>query len=156
MVINGNLPVSVSISASANPVCSGIAVTYTAVPNNGGGSPIYQWKVNGNNVGTNSTTYTYNPASDDQILCILTSNISCPIGNPATSNIFTMAVIPVVMTQSPPLMHNLLNSKEEYRWAEHIPARESIQLRVSLIRQQLVLVQRPSHTPILTHLFAPH
>ena len=92
MVINSNLVVSVSISASANPVCSGNAVTYTANPTNGGSSPIYQWKVNGINAGTSSSTYTYNPASGDQISCILTSNVACPIGNPATSNIITMNV----------------------------------------------------------------
>ncbi|MEI6899720.1 MAG: FISUMP domain-containing protein, partial [Bacteroidota bacterium] len=70
----------------------------TATPNNGGGSPVYQWKVNGINAGTNSTTYTYNPVAGDQVLCILNSSIACPIGNPATSNTITMNVgaIPLV------------------------------------------------------------
>jgi uncharacterized protein (TIGR02145 family) len=92
MTVNLNLPVSISINASANPVCSGLAVTYTAAPVNGGNVPVYQWKVNGSIVGTSSTIYTYNPASGDQIACILTSNIACPIGNPATSNSITMNV----------------------------------------------------------------
>jgi uncharacterized protein (TIGR02145 family) len=98
MTVNPNLPVSISITASVNPVCSGIAVTYIATPANGGTSPIFQWKVNGVNVGTNSSTYTYDPASGDQILCILTSNIVCPIVNPVTSNTITMnvATAPVV------------------------------------------------------------
>ena len=92
MVIHSNLVVSVSITASANPVCSGNAVIYTAATINGGTTPFYQWKVNGANAGTNSSTYTYNPAAGDQVSCILTSNIPCPIGNPATSNIITMNV----------------------------------------------------------------
>ncbi len=92
MTVNPNLPVSISITASANPVCSGIGVTYTAATMYGGPTPFYQWKVNGIIVGTNSSTYTYNPVSGDQILCILTSNVDCPIGNPATSNIITMNV----------------------------------------------------------------
>jgi len=98
MTVNPNLPVSITITASANPVCSGISVTYSSATINGGTTPFYQWKVNGVNAGTNSPTYTYNPASGDQILCILTSNIVCPIGNPATSNIITMnvATSPVV------------------------------------------------------------
>jgi uncharacterized protein (TIGR02145 family) len=98
MTVNPNLAVSINIAASANPVCSGIAVTYIATPNNAGGSPVYQWKVNGVNSGTNSTTYSYNPVAGDQVLCILNSSIACPIGNPATSNIITMNVgaIPVV------------------------------------------------------------
>ena len=98
MTVNPNHPVTINITASANPVCSGTAVTYTATPGNGGSLPVYQWKVNGVNAGTNSTTYTYNPVSGDQILCILTSNIVCPVGNPATSNTITMniAASPVV------------------------------------------------------------
>jgi len=98
MTINANLSVSVNITASANPVCSGIAVTYTATPSNAGGSPVYQWKVNGGNTGANSPVYSYNPVAGDQIFCILSSSIACPIGNPATSNTITMNVgaVPVV------------------------------------------------------------
>ena len=98
MTVNPHLTVNINISASENPVCSGIAVTYTATPNNGGGSPVYQWKVNGVNAGTNSTTFTYNPVAGDQVLCILNSSIACPIGNPVTSNTITMNVgaLPVV------------------------------------------------------------
>ena len=92
MVIMDIMDVSISISASANPVCSGTAVMFTATPVNQGTSPVYQWKVNGVNVGTNSNMYTYNPASGDQVSCILTSNVACPSGNPATSNIITMNV----------------------------------------------------------------
>ena len=95
MTVNPILSVNINIASSANPVCSGIAVTYTATPNNAGGSPVYQWKVNGVNTGTNSTTYTYNPVAGDQVLCTLNSSIACPIGNPATSNTITMNVGPV-------------------------------------------------------------
>jgi uncharacterized protein (TIGR02145 family) len=98
MTVNPNLPVSITITASNNPVCSGLPVTYTATPTNGGFTPVYQWKVNGINAGTNSPIYTYNPASGDLVSCILTSSVACPIGNPATSNIITMNVasVPVV------------------------------------------------------------
>ena len=86
------VPVSVSISASANPVCAGTSVTFTATPTNGGTTPTYQWKVDGVNSGTNSSTFTYIPADDDVVTCVLTSNITCPSGNPATSNAITMNV----------------------------------------------------------------
>ncbi len=98
ITINSRLSVSVSISPSANSICSGTSVTYTATPTNGGTTPAYQWKVNGINVGANSPTYTYTPVNGDVVTCVLTSNVACPAGNPATSNTVTMAVntIPTV------------------------------------------------------------
>jgi len=97
MTVNPSLPVSVSISASSNPVCTGSSVTLTAVPVNGGPTPIYQWQVNGINVGANSSTYTYIPSDGDQVKCILTSDVACPTGNPATSNTIVMQVSPSLL-----------------------------------------------------------
>ena len=57
MVENNTLPAGVSIAASSNPFCPGSSVTFTATPVNGGSTPAYQWKVNGVNAGTNSSTY---------------------------------------------------------------------------------------------------
>jgi hypothetical protein len=87
-----NNPVSVSILASANNICSGTSVTFTATPVNGGPSPVYQWKVNGGNVGLNSNQFTYFPNNGDQVICVLTSTASCPTGNPATSNLISMVL----------------------------------------------------------------
>ncbi|MCX6251863.1 MAG: SBBP repeat-containing protein, partial [Bacteroidetes bacterium] len=92
MTVNANMLVGILISASTNPVCSGISVTYTAIPTNGGTTPVYLWKVNGINAGTNSTTYQYVPVNGDLITCTLASNLTCTSGNPATSNIITMGV----------------------------------------------------------------
>jgi len=92
-LVNPILPVSVSIAASANPACVGTSVTFTATPTNGGTIPSYQWKVNGTNAGTNSSTYSYTPANNDAVTCVLTSNASpCAAGSPATSNTVTMTV----------------------------------------------------------------
>lgn len=97
LTVNPNLPVSVSIAASSNPVCSGTSVTFTATPVNGGATPSYQWKLNGSNVGTNSPSYTTSGlANNDAVSCILTSNAVCPAGNPATSNVVTMTVNPLL------------------------------------------------------------
>jgi uncharacterized protein (TIGR02145 family) len=92
MIVNPNLPVSISIVASSNPFCLGSSVTFTATPVNGGGSPAYQWQVNGVNVGTNSPNYSYSPTNGDIVTCELNSSIACPLGNPATSNSITMIV----------------------------------------------------------------
>ncbi len=84
---------SVSIGASANPVCSGTSVTFTATPVNGGTVPLYQWRVNGTNVaGATSSTYTYAPANGDSVRCRMTSGATCAQNNPAWSNMVTMTV----------------------------------------------------------------
>jgi uncharacterized protein (TIGR02145 family) len=95
MVVNNNLPASVSVSGSPNPFCPGVTVSYTATPVNGGTSPVYQWKVNGINVGTNSPIYSYTPVHGDLVLCILTSSEQCASSNPASSNQIQMVASPV-------------------------------------------------------------
>jgi len=95
MQVNQNNPVSVTVTASANPVCAGTSVQFTAVPGNGGLTPAYQWKVNGMNAGTNSSTFTYTPLNNDQVSCMVTSSLTaCVLNNPATSNVISMTVNP--------------------------------------------------------------
>ncbi len=92
MTVNPTLPVSVTIIASANPVCEETEVTFTATPVNGGTAPVYVWKVNGNIEGSNSNTFIYEPEDGDVITCTLTSNANCATGNPAVSNSIIMVV----------------------------------------------------------------
>ncbi|MEI6898759.1 MAG: PKD-like domain-containing protein, partial [Bacteroidota bacterium] len=94
VTINPPLPVSVSLTASATTVCSGVAVTFNANPVNGGINPQYQWKVNNVNIGTNSPVFSYNPVNNDIVTCFLTSSESCASGNPAKGNQFQMTVNP--------------------------------------------------------------
>ncbi len=86
---------SVSISANpSTPICSGVNVTFTAVPINGGLTPSYQWKKNGVNVGANSATYSDNGLiNSDAISVVLTSNFSCLIIPTATSNMLSITVL---------------------------------------------------------------
>jgi hypothetical protein len=98
VTVNPYLPVSVNVTASANPSPPGNFVTFTATPVNGGASPSYQWRVNGANVGTGLPTYSYVPSYNDMVYCIVTSNYACPSGNPAASNIINMIVVPVNYT----------------------------------------------------------
>jgi gliding motility-associated-like protein len=95
MTVNPVLPVSVSIVADQNNICQGSMVTFTATPVNGGSAPVYQWKVNGNNIGTNVSKFSYVPANGDNIFCRLTSNVGCTSDNPAMSNNIAMKVIPI-------------------------------------------------------------
>ena len=93
LTVNPILPAGVSISASANPSPPGSYVLFTATPVNGGATPSYQWKINGVNAGSGLSTYSYVPAYNDHVTCVMTSNYSCPSGNPATSNSITMIVV---------------------------------------------------------------
>ena len=98
MVVNDNLPVGITITASANPVCAGVPVTFTATPVNGGGSPQYQWNVNGSDTGTNSSIYIYTPNNNDIVTSTVNSSLTCTSNNPASGNPVSMSVanIPVV------------------------------------------------------------
>jgi len=95
MSVNPLLPVSISISASDNPVCSGASVVFTATPQNPGLNPLFNWLVNGNQTGSSNPVYQYVPANGDVVSCILTSSELCSTNNPATSNGITMTVHPV-------------------------------------------------------------
>ncbi len=83
----------VSIATSSNNICAGSPVTFTATPINGGDSPVYQWMVNGNNSGTNTSTYTGNAFADGDIVsCLMTSNAACATPVSATSNSITLKI----------------------------------------------------------------
>ena len=86
----GTPSVSIAVTTGANPTCAGTSVTFTATPTNGG-TPSYQWKLNGTNVGTSIATYT-NAAlvNGDQVSCVLTNAAACT--TTATSNTITMTV----------------------------------------------------------------
>lgn len=84
---------SISITSTSNNICVGTSVTFTASPTNGGAGPSYQWKKNGVNIGTNSTTYTSSSISNNDIIsCVMTSNASCANPTTATSNSITNTV----------------------------------------------------------------
>lgn len=88
IVVGSAANVSVSLAASQNPVNSGIPVTYTATPTNGGLYPTYSWKVNGTSYpAVTGSTFTYTPQDGDTIKCTLTSSLNCVTGNPATTYI---------------------------------------------------------------------
>lgn len=87
----------ISISTSQTTICSGVTATFNAIITNGGSTPVYQWKKNSNNVGTNSAVYSDNTLTNgDQISCQVTSNANCLINNIAMSNIITMIVNPIL------------------------------------------------------------
>lgn len=93
MQVSPTVTPDIAITADNNNSCLGTAVTYTATANNTGTAPVYQWKVNGGNMGTNATTFVHTPANGDLITCELSSNATClSISTPVASNTITAAV----------------------------------------------------------------
>jgi predicted RecA/RadA family phage recombinase len=94
ITVNPNITPSVTIAANpGNSITSGASVTFAATPTNGGTTPAYQWKKNGNNVGSNSITYTDAALQNNDIItCVLTSNSPCASPTTATSTGITMTV----------------------------------------------------------------
>lgn len=94
MTVNANVVPTLSIAGNTTP-CTGSSTTYTATTNVTSAS--YQWKLNGGNVGTNSSTYTVIPAANDVITCVVTTPVgSCYTVSTVTSNSLTITPQAVV------------------------------------------------------------
>ena len=94
MVVSASLPAGVAASPDQNNICEGTSVTFTATPTNGG-TPSYQWYLNGAPVGLDQDTYSFIPANGDQVYVEMTSDLTCVSGSPATSTTTTMVVNPI-------------------------------------------------------------
>lgn len=107
--VNPNLPTSVNIAANpAGAICAGTNVSFTATPVNGGTTPTFQWKLNGNNVGTNGAGFSTNALVDgDSVEVVMTSSYACPTGNPAVSNSITAIVNPIPDVVATPSSQNI-------------------------------------------------
>ncbi len=93
---------TVTIIASVDPVCAGTSVIYTANVTNGG-TPTYEWHVNGGPIVGTSNTYTYVPAAGDLVTCIVVSNAACTSTVPVTGS-FSPVVNPLPTTSG--IWHN--------------------------------------------------
>lgn len=96
--VNPLLSTSVSITAApGDEICDGTEVTFTATPVNGGGTPSYQWFLNGSPAGTNAATFVISTLADnDQVNVEMTSSATCPTPALSTSNTITMTVNPIL------------------------------------------------------------
>lgn len=87
---------AIAITSSAVSVCAGndgSNIIFTTTVSNGGVTPTYQWKINGNNVGTNSPSFTGHPlANGDTVYCMLISNATCAMPDTVYSNSIKISV----------------------------------------------------------------
>ncbi len=94
LTVNEPVEVSLEITPPEETTCEGELATFMAVPQNGGTSPSFQWSVNGNLAGSNSTIYEYAPQQTDTIQCIMVSSLGCVLENTVTSDPYILDVIP--------------------------------------------------------------
>lgn len=89
-------PASPTITITANQTfgCIGSTFNFSADATNGGTSPVYTWKVDGNVVGSNSASFSSSSLSDGQtITCELISNDACMSNPNATSNPIQVSIV---------------------------------------------------------------
>lgn len=93
VTVSAALVPAVVINANNNPSCIGSGVNFTATPTNGGASPVFQWKINGVNVGSNSPNFSsVNLIDGDIVTCELSSSDLCALTAPMASNEITMEI----------------------------------------------------------------
>lgn len=100
MQVNSSIAPTIVISTDSVNICGSVVVTFKAVIGTGISLPVYQWKVNGVNSGTNNPAFTYNPLNKDTITCALTVAGGCYNPNTVTSNAIGMAVQAAVNSPS--------------------------------------------------------
>lgn len=92
--VNPNVTPSITISSSQANICTN-GIEFSSSISNGGASPTYQWKKNGNSIPL-ATASTYS-ASDllngDLITCELTSNVACASPAVVTSNTINVSIV---------------------------------------------------------------
>ena len=93
VVINSAENPAVTITASATSICKGEAVKFHATVINVGINPLYQWQVNGINMGTGDSLFTNSSLQDAAVVrCIITSNAPCASAPVDTSNSIKLTV----------------------------------------------------------------
>ncbi len=68
MNVNATTIPGISIVASSSTICAGANVFFNASVTNGGSTPSYQWKKNGNNAGSNLFSYSDNSLSNNDVI----------------------------------------------------------------------------------------
>ncbi|MBO9198676.1 MULTISPECIES: FG-GAP-like repeat-containing protein [Niastella] len=91
---------AVSISVPSNVICPGANLFFTATPTNTGKTATYQWKRNGQNVGTNIQYYADNTLVNGDVISVeLTTDYACTGNNVVVSS--AALPIQVLAAQTP-------------------------------------------------------
>lgn len=90
---------AVTVSAPDSVACAGLPVPFSASPVDGGQSPAYQWLLNGQPVGGDSSVFTYSGLHNgDLVKVVMTSDAACVVNPVVQSNTVSLPVVPVPVT----------------------------------------------------------
>lgn len=101
--------ITLSLMSGSIPACSGSPLSFSVQTQNAGSNPVLNWKVNGIQVASGSTTYSSNTLlNGDVLLCeaqVLTScaNPSVTNSNAITVSITPLPPVPVISNSGPPI-----------------------------------------------------
>ncbi|MHA4807969.1 T9SS type B sorting domain-containing protein [Flavitalea flava] len=90
-------PVSVAtitVSASDNNICGNTPITFSALITSGGANPAYQWTLNGQPVGTNSSSFVGGNLKDGDLIACTLSATGCSGTESVVSNTVTIKSTP--------------------------------------------------------------
>ncbi|MBZ0100172.1 MAG: T9SS type A sorting domain-containing protein, partial [Taibaiella sp.] len=89
------VPFVVIFPTPGDSICVGEQASFTALPNNHGGTPTYKWYVNGVLTGGNSTAYSSTTLNNGDVVRVdITENTKCRVNYTDPSNDVEMKVLP--------------------------------------------------------------
>ncbi len=96
ITVSGSIEPTVQLQVSNTEPCAGEQLTVTADVTGQGGSPVFEWRLNGSPAGSNQPFYVFSPADGDQLSCTMTSSETCADPAQATDS-YTFSVSPVLV-----------------------------------------------------------
>ena len=96
VIVNPGIVPQAVINSTANTVCAGTLVSFSAVVNNAGGAPAFQWLLNGNPIaGQNALNYSSTALNNNDIISFqVISNAVCANPTQIISNTIVANILP--------------------------------------------------------------
>ena len=86
---------TITIETSNSTACAGAEMSFSAIVQNAGDSPVYDWKVNGISVAAGNQFNSNSLNDSDVVTCVMTSSQDCITTSEANSNPITVSIFPI-------------------------------------------------------------
>jgi len=85
----------ITIQTSNSTACAGANMTFSAIVQNAGDNPVYDWKVNNISVAVGNQFISNSLNDSDIVTCVMTGSQTCVTASEATSNAITVTIFPI-------------------------------------------------------------